>query len=96
MAIRATAAQVREWIKVQWQSKPIVKKEDVDGVVVEDVIEFTEARIKGLNDEVPCQENLYAIDHLVSARGWLAQRDKKRAAQGVEGTTQPHRSGGLG
>lgn len=61
-----------------------------NGCQNEDIIEVLVHRLQGLQDRLPCRENLDAIAYLNCALSRLERRTSKRVAQGVEGTTSPH------
>lgn len=62
------------------------------GVTTEQVLAMLLDRLRILNLQVPCSENSMAITKLQEAGHWLAARRRLRTQQGVEGTSQIHRS----
>ena len=66
-----------------------IKEVGVNGCQVGTLILAAQLILEGLNRERPCYENENAINNLVSAALWLAQRKINREARGVEGTSQP-------
>lgn len=69
------------------QSGP-VKEVGVNGCQVDTVIEAAKLIVEGLNKEVPCEENEFAIGSLKKALVWLETRRNNRIRRGVEGTSQ--------
>lgn len=60
----------------------------VNGCQVDTLIATARKIIEGLNVKYPCQENLKAIDHLLTAYDWLKARTSDREERGVEGKNQ--------
>jgi hypothetical protein len=65
-----------------------VKENGVNGCQVDTIIEAAKIMLEGLNEKVPCVENLEAITKLEAALLWLGERKKKREKRGVEGTSR--------
>lgn len=63
-----------------------------DGTTNEEVIAMLLDRMEELEVKLPCFENKRAIQALEMALKWLDARTKRRVAQGVETTDQPHDS----
>lgn len=78
-------------VTIQFQHG-MVPEHGVNGVFNEDVIELLIARLRALNERMPCRENSLAITRLEEALMWLGMRTAHRVAQGVEGTNEPHQS----
>ena len=79
----------KQYIHIKFQEGP-VKEAGVNGAQIEDVIDVLVERLQGFQQILPCRENEMAIMKLEEARLWLNERTRKRQAQGVEGTNQPH------
>lgn len=47
-------------------------------------------RVRELQAELPCRENLQTITHLQQALGWQEARAEARSTQGVKGSDIPH------
>ena len=56
-----------------------------DGVQNEEVLAVLIHRMKVLNKNFPCTENLNAIKNLEGAQVWLTLRTQDRKVRGVEG-----------
>jgi hypothetical protein len=81
---------VNEYISIQFQDGPI-REVGVNGCQIDDVIDLLVARLNSFQDgPFRCRENALAITKLEEARMWLAERTRKRVAQGVEGVNVPH------
>jgi hypothetical protein len=86
-------AHIGEFIKVCHGSNTIefkiqdgpIKENGVNGCQVDTLIEAAMFMIGGLNDKLPCKENIAAIEHLKGAVNALAERKADREARGVEG-----------
>lgn len=64
-----------------------VGEEDFNGCQVDTVIAAAKIMIEGLNERVPCRENVLAITKLDEALMWLKKRKEDRESRGVEGTS---------
>lgn len=72
-------------VRIRWQSGTI-KDEGVNGASVEEVLRICISRLEYLNDELPCVENLGALNEMRSALNWLDARTNDRIKRKVEGT----------
>jgi hypothetical protein len=63
-----------------------VGKAGVNGCQVDTIIETSKLMLEGLNEQMPCLENVMAIQALEIALASLALRKANRAFRGVEGT----------
>ena len=57
----------------------------INGVQATDMLVFTTALFKSLNDAFPCSENEDTLVHLLEAIRYQDERTKNREARGVEG-----------
>jgi len=62
-----------------------------DGTTTEEVIEVLLDRLDSLNQKLPCQENVDAINCLREVLMHLEMRTERRVVQSVEGTGNPHK-----
>lgn len=69
------------------QSGPI-KEYGVNGVQIDDVIEWVKEKIEGFNKAFPCRENSMIITKLDEALLWSAKRKLDREKRNVEGTNK--------
>lgn len=80
------------FIAIIWQDKTVKKAGGKNGAKVEDVLKACAARLKDLNQGLPCSETEVAIGKIETAIGILDLRTKRRVKQEVEGTGNPHKS----
>jgi hypothetical protein len=66
-----------------------VKENGVNGCQVDTLIEAARQIIAKLNENHPCEENVYVLGHLDNALVALHDRKIDREARGVEGTDAP-------
>ena len=71
------------------QSGP-VGKYGVNGLQVDDILEFAVRELRQLNKGLPCRDTSIAITHVEDAILRLKRRRELRQQQGVEGTNQSH------
>ncbi|WP_432328888.1 hypothetical protein ACRQ5D_10785 [Mucilaginibacter sp. P25] len=64
----------------------------LEGTLHEHLITVMIEDLKLKHAEFPSKETACAITNLEQARQWMEEREKARAAQGVLGTYQPHKS----
>ncbi len=81
-----------EFAKILWQDKSVKEAGGKNGACVEEVLKACVARLKQLDDEVPCEETKVAAAKVETAIGTLEIRTKRRKKQQVEGTRKPHES----
>jgi len=61
-----------------------------DGTTNEEVLAVLIDRLKYLQEKLPCDENILVIENLETALYILNERTRKRQAQQVENTSNPH------
>ena len=74
-------------VSFELQDGPI-KEVGVNGVQIDDVIEWAKGVIEGFNQRFPCRENSMIITKLDEALLWSAKRKMDREKRKVEGTNQ--------
>jgi len=81
-------------IKIVKGSKVVDENREpaVEGTVHEHILSVMIEDLKLKQAEHPCKETACAITHLQEALHWMEDRTRSRAAQGVLGTYQPHKS----
>ncbi len=62
-----------------------IKEVGVNGVQIDDVIEWAKGVIEGFNAKFPCRENSMIITKLDEALLWSVKRKMDREKRGVEG-----------
>lgn len=68
----------------------------INGCRVEDVIDVLVDRLLAFQGrDLACEENAEALEHLHFAREALIKRRRRREAQGVVNSQQPHKSADL-
>jgi len=65
-----------------------IKEVGLNGVQIDDMIEFAKATIEGFNAKFPCRENSVIITKLDEALLWSMKRKLDREKRSVEGTNQ--------
>jgi hypothetical protein len=75
-------------VSFQLQDGPIKETGVVNGLQVDDVIEWARNKIEEFNKKAPCRENAITITKLDEALLWLMKRRMDREARGVEGTSE--------
>lgn len=68
----------------------IIWSEQGDGARPETILRMVLERVEHLQNQLPCEENEQVIQHLHEALHWEQVRNESRAAQGVQGTPEPH------
>lgn len=72
-------------------SEPMGEEVPADkSMAPETLIQAAIDRVRDLNDELPCRENLQALVHLQQSLGWQEARTAERNTQGVKGSDLPH------
>lgn len=66
-----------------------VKEKGVNGCQVDTLITAARIMIQGLQEKLPCDENVSAIEGLEIALRFLRMRRARREQRGVEGTSAP-------
>lgn len=77
--------------EIHFQRGP-VKENGHNGCQNEDILEIILHRLQALQKLQPCRENALAITNIEQGLLWLKRRTELRDAQGVEGTSVPHKS----
>lgn len=96
MAVIHAGADGKDVVRKDYAQKiEFMKKEDgkivMQGTTNEEVLRMMIARMKYLQDKLPCIENAIVINRLEESLLWLNVRTKKRVEQGVENTHQSHK-----
>lgn len=65
-----------------------IKEVGVNGVQIDDVIEFAKTTIEGFNSKFPCRENSLIVTKLDEALLWSMKRKLDREKRNVEGTNK--------
>ena len=86
----------KEKMMIQWNEETYmlqakiqqgpIKEVGVNGVQVDDVIEWCKDMITKFNSQASCRENAMVITKLDEALHWLDHRTKDREGREVEGT----------
>jgi hypothetical protein len=71
-------------VTFQLQDGPI-KEVGINGIQIDEVIEWAKAVIEGFNTRFPCRENSMIITKLDEALLWSVKRRLDREKRGVEG-----------
>ena len=71
-------------VQFNLQNAPI-KVAGINGIQVDTMILFSKMLIEELNNDIPCEENKDAIEHLGKTLEALAKRTANRKERGVEG-----------
>lgn len=65
-----------------------IKENGVNGCQVNTIIETAKLMLYGLNEKLPCNENIKATNYLIEALYWLDKRKEDREKRGVEGKNE--------
>ena len=77
-------------VNLRFQSQPISKPEDVNGISNEALLAVVADRLRCFQDgPFKCRENAVALTKIEEAMMWLHKRTRDRMARGVEGTHTP-------
>ena len=75
-------------VRISFQNGPI-KENGVNGISNEALLAILIDRMEGFQSgQFACHDNQMALDHMQSARLWLAKRTMDRVARGVEGSNK--------
>lgn len=96
MDVVAAGPDGKDMIRSDYAQKiEFMQKEDgkivLQGTTNEEVLTMMIARMKYLQDKLPCRENAIVITKLEESLMWLNYRTAKRADQGVEGKHEAHK-----
>lgn len=75
-------------VEFTMQSRPIKEAGKVDGLQIDDIIQYCVYYLEKLNSEVYCDKTEKAISELQDALNTLVERTEDRKDRGVEGTSQ--------
>lgn len=77
-------------VNLRFQSGPVSKPEDMNGITNEALLAVLIDRMRGFQSgDFKCRENAIALTHLEEALMWLQKRTRDRMARGVEGSMKP-------